>query len=117
MGADPVRGKTIRWTYEDGPVAGMNFEHMFGDDGMVTWRETDGEQKNTTAPTSGREPKAKYQVAPVSDEVCAVSYLAASGYTLTSVLDFASGTVVSFASNEKELVLQHGMFEIADRVR
>jgi len=35
---------------------------------------------------------------------------------LTSTLDFASGTVVSFASNEKELVLQRGMFEETARV-
>jgi hypothetical protein len=45
-----------------------------------------------------------------------VSYLSNSGYTLTSVLDFVAGTVVSFASNEKELVQQRGMFEVAERV-
>ena len=61
-------------------------------------------------------PRARYEVATVNDDVCAVSYLSESGYTLTSVLDFAAGTVVSFASNEKELVPQHGMFEVAERV-
>jgi hypothetical protein len=55
-------------------------------------------------------------VAPINDDVCAVSYLSESGFTLTSVLDFDSGTVVSFASNEKELIPQRGMFEVAERV-
>jgi hypothetical protein len=120
MGSDPLRGKTIRWTYDDGPMAGKSFEHTFDNDGTVTWREagggkppSNGKQK-TGKPTT--EPKAKYEVAAVNDDVCAVSYLSKSGYTLTSVLDFAAGTVVSFASNEKELVPQHGMFEVAERV-
>jgi len=126
MESDPVRGKTIRWTYEDGPMAGKSFEHTFGADGTVSWREAGGPEKNTTQATNGQqkektgkprtEPKAKYQVAPVNEEVCVVSYLSASGYTLTSTLDFASGTVVSFASNEKELVLQRGMFEETARI-
>ena len=123
MGADPIRGKTIRWTYQDGPMAGKGFEHVFGEDGNVTWRETSGDDGRTKPPSNGKqktskaatEPKAKYEVAP-DEDVCVVSYLSKSGYTLTSVLDFASGTVVSFASNEKELVPQRGMFEVAERV-
>jgi hypothetical protein len=118
MESDRVRGKTIRWTYEDGPMAGRSFEHTFGADGTVSWRATDGEEKNTKQQTGkpATEPKAKYQVAPVNEDVSVVSYLSASGYTLTSVLDFASGTVVSFASNEKELVQQRGIFEETARV-
>jgi hypothetical protein len=126
MASDPIRGKTIRWTYEDGPMAGKSFEHTFANDGTVSWRETGGEEKKTTAkpPENGKSKSgktakgatARYEVASVNDEVCAVSYLAESGYTLTSVLDFDSGTVVSFASNEKELVPQRGMFEVAERV-
>jgi len=123
MASDPVRGKTIRWTYDDGPMAGKSFEHTFGEDGTVTWHET-GAQNKPRPPTNGQrkagqgstEPKAKYEVAPVNDDVYAVSYLSGSGYTLTSVLDFAGGTVVSFASNEKELVVQHGTFEVAERI-
>ncbi len=124
MGSDPLRGKTIRWTYDDGPMAGKSFEHTFGNDGNVTWRETGGDDRGTKPPANGKqktgkpatEPKAKYLVAAINDDVCAVSYLSKSGYTLTSVLDFVSGTVVSFASNEKELVPQRGMFEVAERV-
>ncbi|HKC91963.1 MAG TPA: MoaF N-terminal domain-containing protein [Candidatus Limnocylindria bacterium] len=124
MGPDPVRGKTIRWTYEDGPMAGKSFEHAFGDDGMVSWRETGAGERGMKPPSNGKQksakpattPKAKYEVATVNDDVCAVSYLSESGFTLTSVLDFATGTVVSFASNETELVPQRGMFEVAERV-
>jgi hypothetical protein len=105
-------------------MAGKSFEHTFGNDGTVTWRETGGADQGTKPPSNGKEKqkspgtraRAKYEVAPINADVCAVSYLSESGWTLTSVLDFDSGTVVSFASNEKELVPQHGMFEVAERV-
>ena len=124
MRSDPIRGKTIEWTYEDGPMAGKTFEHPCARAGTVTWREKSAEGKNPKPPTNGEqktpkpgaEAKAKYEVASINDDVCAVSYLAASGFTLTSVLDFDSGAVVSFASNEKELIPQRGMFEVAERV-
>jgi hypothetical protein len=124
MRSDQVRGKTIRWTYDDGPMAGKSFEHTFGDDGVVTWREAGAADRATKPPVNGKqnsgrpatEAKANYEVAAINDNVCAVSYLSKSGFTLTSVLDFASGTVVSFASNEKELIPQRGMFEVAERV-
>ena len=124
MGSDPVRGKTIRWKYDDGPMAGKSFEHTFGADGKVAWTEVDGPTDTTKSATNGRpksderraEPKAKYEVAPINEDVYAVSYLAASGFTLTSVLDFSAGTLVSFASNEKQLVLQRGTVEVEERV-
>ena len=126
MGSDPLRGKIIRWIYDDGPMAGKNLEHTFGNDGTVTWREIGGADQGTKQPSNGKEKQksgqpetraqAKYEVAPINADVCAVSYLAESGWTLTSVLDFDSGTVVSFASNEKELVPQRGIFEVAERV-
>jgi hypothetical protein len=123
MEPDPFRAKTIRWTYADGPMAGKAFEHTFGKDGTVTWRET-GAPETRRPQTNGQpkpdkgstETKTRYEVAAVSEDVYAVSYLSSSGYTLTSVLDFAGGTLVSFASNEKELVLQRGTFEVAERV-
>src|SRR5438552_2698485 len=42
MTTDPVRGKTLRWSYEDGPTAGTTFEHDFGEDGRVQYRMVDG---------------------------------------------------------------------------
>lgn len=105
MTSDPVRGKTLRWTFEDGPMAGKGFEHTFHLDGRVSYRPAgaDPGEKPTT--------EKKYEVAQVNDDVCAVSYLGASGYTLTTVLDFKTGRMSAFASNEKELVVQGGTFE------
>lgn len=104
MSTDALRGSSIRWSYDDGPVAGKAFEHRSADDGTVTWREFDG--KGGAA--AGGEAGVKYEVAQVSDAVYAVSYLAGSGWTLTTVVDRTTRKIVSFASNEKTLVIQHG---------
>jgi hypothetical protein len=103
---DSIRGKTIAWRFTDGPTAGKGFEHDFADDGTVTYR-MEGSEKSTK--------EKNYEVTPISKDVVAVSYLASSGWTLTSVLDFATGKVVSFASNEKQLVVQHGSFSVVDK--
>ncbi|MDP9245010.1 MAG: MoaF N-terminal domain-containing protein [Chloroflexota bacterium] len=101
MAADPLSGTTLRWTYSDGPMKGKGFEHRFGSDGRVSWKEA-GDAKPSADST------AKYQHARVNDDVYVFSYLSGSGYTLTSVVDEKTGSVVSFASNEKELMVQHG---------
>src|SRR5439155_8965223 len=88
MSSDPIRGKTLRWTYEDGPMAGKQFEHRFSNDGTVAWREIGGQkpdQRRQAGNGSTTEPSAKYEVARVNDDVYAVSYLSSSGYTLTTV--------------------------------
>src|SRR5437870_13874940 len=59
MESDPVRGKTIRWTYEDGPMAGKSFEHSFRSDGTVTWRETGAEKTPKQRMASGRPARDK----------------------------------------------------------
>ena len=105
---DPITGSTIRWTFDDGPVAGKTFEHVFEADGGVSYRVVD----KTKSAKSTRE--EKYEVAPLSDSVCAVSYLASSGYTLTTVLDFSSQRCVAFASNEEGVTVQHGTFSVED---
>jgi hypothetical protein len=109
MKPDPIRGSTIRWTFSDGPTAGTTFEHHFGKDGTVTYKSLD---KGAAAKESS---PVKYELARINDDVYAVSYLGGAGYTLTSVLDLKAGTVVGFASNEKQLVAQHGTFEVARR--
>ena len=110
-----IEGKTIQWTFEDGPTAGKTFEHHFDADGSVTFRMLgDGKPKNPNqsvvqqaAPTP-----IDYQSAQVGDDVFVVTYLSPdSGYTLTAVLDLATSTVVAVASNEHEVMLQHGTFE------
>jgi hypothetical protein len=45
-------------------------------------------------------------------DVCLVSYLAGSGYTLTVALDFRSHRVVGVASGAKEWFPVRGTFEV-----
>jgi hypothetical protein len=104
MTNDPVAGRKIRWSYDDGPVKGMTFEHSFTTDGEVTFREV----KNGQVVDAGGEAPVKYEAARIGDGVYAVSYLATSGWTLTTIVDEKSRTIVSFASNEKSLVPQRG---------
>src|SRR5258708_5250696 len=105
MATDPPKGTAIRLTYDDGPVKGKTFEHRFATDGTVSWREPPGAK---TEAQSKAEPSATYEYARITDSVYAVAYLAASGFTLTTVVDTERETIVSFASNEKQLFVQHG---------
>ncbi|MEP7003004.1 MAG: MoaF N-terminal domain-containing protein [Chloroflexota bacterium] len=100
MSSDPVRGKTLHWSFTDGPMAGVTYEHVFRNDGTVTWAEP--------GKTPGTDSSATYEVDPISDGVYVVSYLSKAGYALTTVVDERSSKIVSFASNEKELSMQHG---------
>jgi len=106
MTTDRIRGKTIQWTYKDGPMAKQKFEHVFLKGGALKFRAVDGDGKGKSTRVK------KYDVAKLNAEVYAVSYLGPSGYTLTSVLDFRKGRVVSFASNEKSVMVQQGTFEV-----
>ena len=107
MKADRVRGKTIFWTFKDGPMANKTFEHVFLKGGAVKYRVLDGGAKGKMT----RE--KKYEVERVSADLYVVSYLGSSGFTLTAVLDYRTGRVIAFASNEKALVVQHGTFKVA----
>jgi len=122
MQTDPIRGHTIRWIFDDGQMKGKAFEHTFAIDGTVSWRMLDGAGKPAAAKEAkqgegnAKPPtKVKYEQASVSPDVHAISYLSDSGYTLTCMLDFKTGNLVAFASNEKELIPQHGHFEVVRR--
>ena len=123
MGADPNRGKTIRWTYADGPVKGKAFEHHFTNDGTVSWKEAADQQPSADSKTakdakdgSANDSSAAYEFARINDDVYVFSYLSSSsGYTLTTIVDERTGKITSFASNEKELVIQHGELDGAKR--
>jgi len=103
-----LSGKTIRWKFVDGPTAGVTFEHTLNPDGSVVWRAVDGPFKGAS-----RQEK-RYGAARVSDDAWAVSYLAASGHTLTVVLNFANRQATGFASNDKEWHQLSGTFEVVD---
>jgi hypothetical protein len=102
-----IQGKTIRWTFSDGPMARKTFEHTFNRDGSVTWCTVEAGKRGNPSVAE------QSTVASVGEDVCAVSYLGASGYTLSVVLDFRTHQLVAFASNEESLTLQRGTFELA----
>ena len=66
---DSLRGKTLRWTFTDGPVAGTLFEHTFQDDGSVVWRVLEGQGKGASAQ------EKRYATMRVSEDVITVWYL------------------------------------------
>jgi hypothetical protein len=119
MSKDPIRGKTLRFHFVDGAMANKTFEHRFADDGSVTFRIVTEANADTAHrdDSAGKAPAPKesirYEVAPIRDDVCAVSYLS-KGYTLTTILDFKSMKLVAFSSNEKMVSIQHGTFETSD---
>ena len=100
MAGDPIRGKRLQWTFDDGPMKGVTYEHTFKNDDTVTFAQP--------GKPAGADATATYEVERVRDDVVVVSYLSKSGHTLTTVIDTKSGKIVSFASNEKSLVKQHG---------
>jgi hypothetical protein len=106
---DRIRGSTIRWTFSDGPMAGKSFEHSFRQDGTVVWRVLNG----TAAAAAPQQPAegVKYAAFKVSDSVYALSYLSASGYTLTVVLNFGTRQMCGFASNDQQWFPLNGSFE------
>ena len=89
-------------------MKGKAFEHTFASDGTVTYQEVGG----TQAAGTGNQPGVRYEVARIDDDVYAVSYLSSAGWTLTTVVDTKARTIVSFASNDKQLIAQRGTLEI-----
>lgn len=97
-------GRTIRWRFSDGPVAGQTFEHTFNIDGSVVWRSV-GEPPMLIHEKFGA-------IAPISDDVVLVSYVSAGGYTLAVALNLATSQMVGFASGHDTWAQQKGTFEL-----
>ncbi|MGZ5074306.1 MAG: hypothetical protein ACXWBL_14280 [Usitatibacter sp.] len=107
---DPITGKTIRFTWTEGPTRGETHEHVFNADGSVDYRKVgDG------APAGKMAHEKKYAALRVRDLVYVVSYLASSGFTLTVAMDFEGGKLAGFASNEKQWFPVKGTFEVVGR--
>ena len=104
--ADRITGKTLRFTWDDGPTKGETHEHVFHEDGSVEYHKV-----SDTAQKGKPTREKKYAAIKVTDDVYVVSYLAASGFTLTTVLDFDDHTIVAFASNDKQWFPIKGTFE------
>ena len=99
MSKDPLREKTLKFTFEDGQMKGKTISHAFGSDGTVKF--------------GGGKDAYAYKAATLNDSVVVMSYQTANA-TLTVVLDFEKGTLVSIASGEKIHELAKGTFEEVD---
>jgi hypothetical protein len=105
--AEAIRGKTVRLTWTEGPTRGATHEHVFHQDGTVEWRDAGGAGQGAAA-----KERPAYAAMEAADGVYVVSYLAASGYTLTVVLNFRDLRVVGFASSAKDWHPVRGRFEV-----
>lgn len=103
--SDAVRGKTIRLVWTEGPTKGSTYDHVFHPDGTVEWHDAGKEAK-----PSGERPQ--YTAMDAGDQVCLVSYLAPSGFTLTVALDFRSRRMVGVASGGNDWFPLRGTFEL-----
>lgn len=116
--SNQVSGATIRLSWTDGPTKGTTQEHVFYKDGTVVWHSIEKDEKAKPATGSGdakaakRPEKPHYAAIKITDDVCMVSYLSQSGYTLTVVLNFLDKSTVAIASNEKDWLPAHGTFEV-----
>ena len=106
MAANPITGHSLRFKFSEGPVAGKSYDHTFSRNGHVTFKEVG------TDPGVKAGAAQQYEVASFNGDVHAVSYLSAAGHTLTTILDFRTMKLVSFASNETSLTMQQGTFEL-----
>jgi hypothetical protein len=112
--AAAVRGKTIRLHWTEGPTKGTTHEHVFHQDGTVEWHDVaspKGPSAKSQKPAQPKE-RPKYAAVRVTDNIYAVSYLSASGYTLTVVLNFRDQSMVGFASGAKDWYPVQGTFEV-----
>lgn len=112
-----IAGTVVRFTFDDGPMAGKTFEHSFGVNGTVTFRQLGAggspAKEKTEAKDSTGAPETKYEAEAIREDIVTVSYRSAAGYTLTAILDFETHRLVAFSSNEKMHLAQHGTFEVA----
>jgi hypothetical protein len=103
---DFLSGKTIRWSFDDGPMAGTTIDHSFHDDGSVTWSIVDGPHKGASV----RE--KSYGAVKVNEKTWALSYLSASRHTLTVILSLEDGKVYAFGSNDASWTQMRGRFSV-----
>jgi hypothetical protein len=110
-----LRGKTLRFKFEEGPTAGTSYDHAFSDDGTVTWQDPAAANAGESSEQgAAKEPPTKYGSFQVTDDVYVVSYLSKSGYTLTVALNFETDELFGFASNDENWYPVRGVFEVLE---
>jgi phenolic acid decarboxylase len=103
---ESLLGRTVRWTFDDGPTAGTAYEHVFNEDGSIGYR-------GAAAAATGKFSRAKAgTVVKAGDGLFIVSYLSDGGFTLTVLLNVRTGVAIGFASNNDSWFQQKGTFEL-----
>lgn len=111
--AGEIRGKTMLFTWTEGPTKGKTYEHVFHQDGTVDFHATNAQEKSGAAQQKQAGEKPEYAAVKVADGVYAVSYLS-KPYTLTAVLNFDDHRMVGFASDAKDWYPVKGIFEVIE---
>jgi hypothetical protein len=100
--SENLLGKTLRFKFKDGAMAGKSFDHVFRDDGTVEWG-TEGGKKTKAGDAA---------LVRIGGDDFVASYLGAKGFTLTAAFDVGSGKLVAFASDGKSWSKQQGTMEV-----
>ena len=103
---DPIRGRTIRWTWKEGPDKGSLVEHVFGEDGRMVLRVMNGRHKSTA------KLERKYESTRVGPDVYTVSYRTAAGSTMTVFLNFKDRTLLGLSSDSEGWYPARGTFAV-----
>ena len=102
---DRLSGHTLRLNWDTGPMKGRSYDHEFREDGTVEFRVAG------TPKVIGAERPA-YFALDVGPDALLMSYLSRNGFTLSVALNYADGTCVAIASNEKMLSPSTGTFTV-----
>jgi hypothetical protein len=103
---DPVRGRTIRWTWKEGPDKGSLIEHVFREDGRMLFRVMSGRNKSTA------RVERPYESTRVGPDVYTVSYRTATGSTMTVFLNFKTRALLGLASDSEGWHPARGTFAV-----
>ncbi len=110
-----IRGRTLRWSWTEGPTRDQTHEHRFGEDGIVTWRSVKADElpARPADPGHGGE-RATYAALRLAEHIHLVSYLAPSGFTLTVAVNLEDGTIAGFASGAEAWFPVRGTNEVVE---
>ena len=101
---DSLLGRTVQFTFADGPSGGSTYEHVFKEDGAIGFRVAGDATAKFSWAKTGTTMK-------VGDGMFLMSYLSKEGFTLTLHLNVRTLELVGFASNSESWFQQKGSFE------
>jgi len=101
---EALLGRTVQFTFADGPSANVTYEHRFNEDGSIDFRAAGDATAKFSRAKSGTTMK-------VGDGLFLMSYLSKEGYTLTLLLNVRTLELVGFASNSDVWFQQKGTLE------